>query len=126
MRIHYSGADPSGDSGCTELLSSVAVLNRNKQAASAISYLWMLSQRSMLVSECSHWAVRSTKIRLPSRDRWNVPGVVDLIRSLILLHELEAKIKSNTCPFGLNRMYFGSNPKACSSLRLPTEAIATM
>ena len=50
MRICYSGADPSENSGCTELLSGVVVLNWNKQAVSAVFKLWMLSQISMMSS----------------------------------------------------------------------------
>ena len=37
MRIHYSDADPSEDSGCTEPLSCVVVFNWNKEVASALS-----------------------------------------------------------------------------------------
>ena len=48
MRICYSGEDPSENSGCTELLSGVVVLNWNKQAVSAVFKLWMLSQISMM------------------------------------------------------------------------------
>ena len=33
MRIHYSGADPSEDRGCTELLPRIVVFEWNKQAA---------------------------------------------------------------------------------------------
>ena len=51
MRIHYSGADPSGDSGCPQLFSGVVVFDWNKQTASA--RLWMLSHISVIVSESS-------------------------------------------------------------------------
>ena len=40
MRIHYSSADPSGNNGCTELLSGVVVFDWNKQMASALPQLW--------------------------------------------------------------------------------------
>ena len=36
MRIHYNGADPSGDSGCTELLPAL-LSYWNEEAASALS-----------------------------------------------------------------------------------------
>ena len=36
MRMHYTHADPSGDSSCTELLSYVIVLDWYKETASAL------------------------------------------------------------------------------------------
>ena len=68
MRIHYSGADPARDSGCTELLPALlSLIGINKRR---LPFL---------------------KIWLASWDHWNVPWVIDLIRSPILLHELGAK-----------------------------------
>ena len=64
MIIHYSGADPSRGSGCTELLPCIVVFNWKKQAACALPQLWVLSHVSMVVPEHSYWAVRSTKIWL--------------------------------------------------------------
>ena len=80
MRILYSGADPARDRGCTELLPRLVV---SGQGASALRQLWALSHVSMIIYERSYWAVRSTKIWLTSRDRWNVPWVTDLVRPLI-------------------------------------------
>ena len=82
MRITYSGADPTRNRGCTELLPPSCILNT--QAASALPQLWALSHASMIVSERSYWAIRSTKIWLTSRDCWGVPRVIDLVRSLIV------------------------------------------
>ena len=48
----HEGPDQSGESGCTELLSSVIVLDRYNQMASALP---------LVVSKSYHWAVRSTK-----------------------------------------------------------------
>ena len=62
MRIYHSGADPSRDSGCTELLSCIVASNWNKQAVSALP--WVLSHISMVVPERSCWADRGTKIWL--------------------------------------------------------------
>ena len=41
MRIHYGGANPPGNRGYTKLLT--LVLKGNKQDASALSQLWVLS-----------------------------------------------------------------------------------
>ena len=68
MRIHYSGAYPTRDSGCTELLPHVVVFNWNKQArlpflnsGSSVMYLcWYLSA-------LTYWAVRAPKSGLPVR-----------------------------------------------------------
>ena len=42
MRIHYGGANPQGNRGCTKLLTRIIVLKGNKQAAYALSQLWVL------------------------------------------------------------------------------------
>ena len=54
----------------------------------------------MVASEWSYW-VRSSEIGLASRDRWNVPWVIDLIRTLILSHEVGAKGQHKACPIWL-------------------------
>ena len=43
MRIHCAGANPPGNRGCTKLLTRIIILKWNKQAASALSQLWVLS-----------------------------------------------------------------------------------
>ena len=90
MRIRYSGADPTRNSGCTE---PCCILN--KQAASAIPQLgsWALSHASMIVSEHSYWAIRSTKICLTSWDLWDVPWVIDFFQ---LKPQLGAKLFSGS------------------------------
>ena len=85
MRIHYSGADPTRDRGCTELLPHIVVFKWNEQAESVLPKLWVLSHVSVIIPKCSDWAA----------------------------------------PFALNRIYCRSNTKACSSLCLPTEAMAS-
>ena len=52
MRIQYSGADPTKNTGCTELLPRLVVSGTNKQ--SALHQLWALSHASMIVSERSY------------------------------------------------------------------------
>ena len=66
MRIPYSGADPTRNRGCTELLPCMVVSDWNKQAASALSQLWALSHASMIVSKQFYWAIKSTKIWITS------------------------------------------------------------
>ena len=62
MRIHYGGANPSANRGCTKHLTRNIVLKGNKKVASALSQLWVLSHVSVIIPERPHWAIRSTKI----------------------------------------------------------------
>ena len=67
----------------------------------------MLYNISVIVSKSSHWAVRSTIIWLASRDGWNVPWVINLIRFLIY--------NMNMGPSWVSTVYFRSNTNAWSS-----------
>ena len=58
LRIHYGGAYPPGYRGCTKLLTCIIVLKGNKQAAPALSQLWVLSHVSVIIPEHHHWAVK--------------------------------------------------------------------
>ena len=44
----------------------------------------------MTAPKSSHRAFRSAELRLPSKDRWNEPGVVSLGRFLVPAHKLRA------------------------------------
>ena len=46
MRIHYSGADPSGNSDCTELFSGIVVFDRY----GVCPQFWTLCHISVIVS----------------------------------------------------------------------------
>ena len=48
MRIHYGGANPPGNRGCSKLLTHIIILKGNKQAASGLSQLWVLSHVSVM------------------------------------------------------------------------------
>ena len=104
MRIHYNGADSKRDRGCTELLPPpppVVVFDWNKQAESALPQLRVLSHVSVIISGHSDWTIRSIRIWLDSRGCWNVPWIIDLVRSLIFPHELRVR-RVTAAPFGLD------------------------
>ena len=47
----------------------------------------------MTAPKSSHRAFRSADLRLPSKDRWNEPGVVSLGRFLVPAHKLRAQVE---------------------------------
>ena len=67
-----------------------------KQAASALPQLWVLSHVSVRIPERPHWAIWSTKIWFTSWNRWNVPGVTDLVRPLVF--HMNFGVKYNVIP----------------------------
>ena len=50
------------------------------------------SDISVIVLGCPEGAIRSTKLRPTSRNRWYVPWIIDLVWPLILPHELWGEI----------------------------------
>ena len=90
----------------------------NKQAASAL-----LNSRhaSMIASGRSYWQLGAPKSGLKVRTPW-MYLVIDLVRSLILSHELGDKVECNPDLFRF--VYCRANTKACSSLLLPAESMA--
>ena len=121
MRIHYGGADPMRYRGCTELVPVIIFFEWNKQAASALPYLWVLSHVSMIIPERSDWAIRSTNLAYQSEPLEFVPQVTDLVRPLILRMNSGVKYNVTSAPLGLNCMNCGSNTKFTVS---PAEAMA--
>ena len=80
MRRHNGIADPPENSGRAELLAGVVILHWEEQLPPALTKLWMILYKSIIVPKSSHRAVRNEKLRSPSRDE---PGVVSLGRPLI-------------------------------------------
>ena len=99
MQIFDSGygvADPSTDSGCSQLFASIIIFNRNKQGICSSSVV-MFRHVTGVIPYSSCLAVRSVKLFLPSRicpD--NITGTVGLGRFLVLVHKLGAKAKCNS------------------------------
>ena len=88
MRFHNGGADPPRNGCSAKLLSGVVVFNWDEEMASALPYLYVFEYMSMVFPKCSQLSVRNAKFRLPSWDRWNIPGVISLGRVLIFTNEL--------------------------------------
>ena len=63
MKIHYGGANPPGNRGCTKLLTCIIVLKGNKQAASASSQFWVLSHVSVM-----YLSARTRQLGAPKSD----------------------------------------------------------
>ena len=62
VRIHYSGAYPPRNQGCTELLARIVILKRDKYVVPALPSFWALRHISVIVLQHPH-----------SQNRWNVP-----------------------------------------------------
>ena len=84
MRMRLWWSNPTRNGGCTKLLIGVIVLDWYKRVASVLPQFWVLSEMSVIITQSSHWTVRSAK--LASWDRWNVPRIINLITDLAKLN----------------------------------------
>ena len=108
MRWRFSCiADPRKD-GSTKLLASIVILDWNEQPLSAFIKLRIVWHKSMIVLESFQGAVRSAKLKLPSRAHLDQPGVFSVGRFLVLMHELRSKIECNIRAPRLELQEFGS------------------